>query len=432
MAMRGLQDQQGNTGEIDAMRGRQLQRLGRNDDALTAYREALAQDPDNAQVLRLLAYCQLRSERESEQALLTIDRAIELEPNDPDSHVIRALVLVDRGEVKPALEAADRAIELEPEAAMGYSVLAQAHMKAQAWAAAETAAKMALAIDPDEEMAATVLAHALFCQGKQLENQVHIGGMLHRDPEDPYTHHAAGLAALQAEEFAKAEEHFLEALRLDPEFEPARDGLLDAFRARSVIYRGYLRYAFFVTRLSPRQRLGFFFGVLILAQVAFRSTAGVLPALTLVLIGVYLLFVVWTHVAGAVGSLIVLGDRSARHALRTRERVKAVAAGGGVVLGGLVLGLGLMVNALSLAAVGVGFFGMAIPLILFLDHSGEPRRGRVLYGGLAALGFAALLGILSHLLWPGIGAPILSASMRVMLGVLIVATWCAALSVWRD
>ena len=38
--------------------------------------------------------------------MVTIDRAIELEPNDPYNHVIRALILVDQRQVKQAIVAA--------------------------------------------------------------------------------------------------------------------------------------------------------------------------------------------------------------------------------------------------------------------------------------------------------------------------------------
>ncbi|MGY8688969.1 MAG: tetratricopeptide repeat protein, partial [Verrucomicrobiales bacterium] len=295
-------------------------------------------DPNNARLLRQLADCQFRSGKEVGLALRTIDQAIELEPNDPINHVIRSLILADQHQPKLAKKAAEEAITLEPEEPAGYSALANAHMRARAWQAAEIAAKQALALDPDEEMAANLLAHALFCQGKQVENQVHIEGLLQQDPEDPYTHYAAGLAALQGEDYPKAEQHFLEALRLNPSFDPAREGLLNVFRARSIVYRSYLRYAFFMTRLSPGQRVGFMVGLLIGVQVFMRSLKDVSPPMSLAIGALYILFVVWTYVATSVGSLIVLGDRRARHTLKPIEKLDAILVGGGVVLGvGLVI-----------------------------------------------------------------------------------------------
>ena len=130
--MRELQDERGNTGERDAMRAQHLEQLGRTEDALSAYRDALAKDPNNARLLRRLAHCQFRSGNEVGMALRTIDQAIGLEPNDPFSHVIRSLILADQHQPKLAKQAAEDAIALEPEEPAGYSALANAHMRARA------------------------------------------------------------------------------------------------------------------------------------------------------------------------------------------------------------------------------------------------------------------------------------------------------------
>lgn len=426
--MRELREERGNSGEHDALRGQHLERLGRHEDALTAYRDALARDPHNAHVLRLLAYCQLRSEKEGGQALDTIDQAIALEPGEASNHVIRALILVDQRKANVAREAAEKAIELEPEASLGHAALAQAYMKARAWHAAELAAKKALSLDPDDGMASTILAHALFCQGKQVENQGHVARMLHQNPEDPFTHHAAGLAALQAEEFNKAEQHFLEALRLNPEFESAREGLLDAFRARSFLYRSYLRYAFFITRLSPGQRMGLLFGVLLLVQVLLRSILHVSAAVALAVGILYLLFVVWTYVAGAVGSLIVFRDRRARQALKPWQRFEALSVGGGVIAGILLTTSGFLGSQLSVVAAGGGLIALTVPLVLALNS--EPRRGRFLYGSLAISGVLGWAFLLLNVMWSGSG--FLALGLTIAITVLIISTWCAAFDVWRD
>lgn len=427
--MKGLQHGRGNANDRDALRGQHLERLGRNDDAKGAYRDALAQDPDNPRVLQLLAYCQLKSEGEASEALHAIDRAIELDPLDPMNHVVRALILVELNRLSEAQEAAEHGIRLSPEEPMAHTALAQRHLRAQDWSAAETAAKRALSFDPDEDMASTILAHALFCQGKQVENQVHVSGMLHRDPQDPYSHHAAGLAALQAQDYSKAEQHFMEALRLDPDFGGAREGLLEAFRARSVFYRKYLSYAFFMTRLTPRQRLGLIFGVLLGVQLLLRVALGPLPGLTVAVAGLYFLLVLWTYVARPVGTLVILGDATARHALRPRERVEALFAGGSAVLGGIVMGTGLLLNQLDLAAAGFGCLALSIPVVLALDAEG--RRGQRFYGALAALGVGGLTCLLAHLFFPS-GASLLVIGMTGSLSSVLVASWCAAFKVYRN
>ena len=65
---------------------------------------------------------------------------------------------------------------------------------------------------------------------------------LARDPDNPYTHQAQGFAMLQQGDAKRALKHFQEALRLSPGFEPARNGLLVALRAKNPAYRLLLRF----------------------------------------------------------------------------------------------------------------------------------------------------------------------------------------------
>ena len=116
-------------------------------------------------------------------------------------------------------------------------------------------------LDADNSASANQLAQALRLQNKHAENASHLAGMLSRDPEDPYTHANAGWAALQRGERRAAEVHFREALRLSPGFESAREGLLTSFRARSPLYRAYLRYCFAMQRLGAGSRWAVIIGL---------------------------------------------------------------------------------------------------------------------------------------------------------------------------
>ncbi|MDB4468037.1 tetratricopeptide repeat protein [Verrucomicrobiales bacterium] len=423
--MSSVQGQQGDTGEPDVRRAEHLEQIGRTEDALSAYRAALAIDPKNADLLRRFAHCQMRSEKEAEHALGTIDQAVALVPNDPYNHVVRSLVLADQRKPKLAVAAAEEAIALEPELSIGHTALANAYLKRQSWHAAEVSAKKALSLDPDEEMSANILAHALFCQGKQVENQVHISGLLHQDPEDPYTHYVAGLAALQAEKYQKAEEHFLEALRLNPNFDAAREGLLNTFRARSFVYRSYLRYAFFMTRLTSGQRYGLIIGLLLAVQLLKGAFRNVSPGISTGIGVVYMLFVLWTFVARSVGSLIVLGDHKARRALRFMERLDAVVVGGGVVVGLVLLLAGFVLGQSPLIALGGGCICMAVPVVMALTN--EHPKGKFLYGLLGLINVIALSAMVVGLVVPGLD--LMDSARTAGFLTLIVTTWLAVFGV---
>ena len=55
-------------------------------------------------------------------------------------------------------------------------------------------------------------------------------------------------------EFDAAEQHFVEAIRLDPQSEVAKENLLESLKARSTLYRGFLSFAIWLNGLSPTAR----------------------------------------------------------------------------------------------------------------------------------------------------------------------------------
>ena len=359
------------------LRGLQLKDLGRYADAEGAFREALAQEPNDGFTLHHLAACQLHQPRREREALATIDSALAIEPNDADHHVLRSYILSSQGRAKEGLASAQTALGLDPQHSGAFTAEAHAHLQMEAWPRAEQSARQALALDADNTAAANQLAQAPRLQNKLAENAAHLAGMLARDPEDPYTHANAGWAALQRGQHRDAEGHFREALRLDPDFESARDGLLTSFRARSPIYRAYLRYCFFMQRLSSGSRwavvLGLYFG----AKVARNIPGG------FALVALYMLFVLWVWVAQPVGNFFLLFDPFARYALRRREKIEA-----SVVAGGLLAGLALLLTGMGLASsrvevLGIGLIAAAFPFSMTFTNGS--RLGTWLFGAIGSI-----------------------------------------------
>lgn len=254
-------------------------------------------------------------------------------------------------------------------------------------------ARHALSIDADNTLAANQLAQALRLQNKLAENAEHLAGMLARDPEDAFTHANAGWAALQRGQHREAETHFREALRLDPEFDYAREGLLNSFRARSPFYRAYLQYCFWMQRLSGGSRwavvLGLYFGVK-LSNWAFQ---GPYRLIGLAIGALYFLLVLWVWIAKGVGNFILLFDRFAKHALRRSEKIEAVMVGGGVSGGLLLFGLGVWLNMLAPILFGAAFVAAAFPFSMTFTN--QSRIGRVVFGSIGVLMLASALVVVA-------------------------------------
>lgn len=361
------------------LRGLQLKDIGRYADAEKAFREALAQEPNDAFVLHHLAACQFHQADRQREALATIESAIALQPNEVDHHILRAFILCVLDRAKEALATAQVALQLAPTSDSAFTAEAQAHLQLSHWPEAERAARQALALDADNSTAANQLAQSLRLQNKMDENAGHLAGMLARDPEDPYTHANAGWSALQRGHHREAEVHFREALRLNPEFDSAREGLLNSFRARSPIYRGYLRYCFAMQRLSSGSRWAVIIGLYVLARFASRLKGG----LGLAIMAIYFLFVLWVWVARPFGNLMLLFDRFARHALRRNEKIEAAVVGGGLAAGILALACGMALNSGLALTAGIGLIAMSFPFAMTFTNAS--KIGSIIFGTVGAI-----------------------------------------------
>ena len=361
------------------MRSRDLRRYG---DAERHFRNALGENPHNHFALQLLASVVVSQRDREGDALEIIDRAIALAPNESTHHSFRAFILNGLERPQEALDSAREARSLDPHNEDALVAEAQAHTQLQRWAEAERAAREALALDADSSPAANLLAHALRMQNKHAENEAQIAGLLARDPEDELTHYSAGWTAVDRGDHRTAETHFREALRLNPEYDEAREGLLTSFRARSPLYRGYLWYAMKMVRLSGGVRWAVIIALYVVYRLVRTAAGTISPGLAVAVFALYLLFVFWTFIADAVGNLLLLTDRFARYALRGAEKIEAAAAGGGVVLGLLLLIIGAVTGWTSLLILGGSFVGASIPLSLVFTN--RSRRGAILFGAIAA------------------------------------------------
>ena len=222
------------------IRALHLRGLHRHKEAVGLFLEHLAGDPDDAEAHAQLALTRLEMAGERRAALESIDAAIALEADNGHYFAYRSLILSKLDRDKEALAAAESALAFEPDSALAWVAKAQALGGKSRWAEAEEAAREALKHQPEHPMAQNQLGLFLRMQGKLEDADRGTDQRLARDPEDPMAHANAGWAALQRHDSKKAEVHFCEALRLDPELEYARLGLRESYKARSVIYRLFL------------------------------------------------------------------------------------------------------------------------------------------------------------------------------------------------
>jgi tetratricopeptide (TPR) repeat protein len=369
-------------------------RQGRYREAESYLRVAIQNDPEDPQGFFFLATCLMHDPNTRPEALSMIDQALRLRPTRAVYHAQRANILILLNRTKDALAEVDQARTLAPDSPDSYVAESLVMLVLGKPQEAERAAREALALDAENEAAGDGLADALRMQGKLDESAAQIRGLLGRNPENPWTHSSAGMLALQRGEIRAAEAHFLSALRIEPEHREAREGLLHAFRARSPLYRAYLKYSFMMEKLGRTGRGMLVIGLLILMQFANVVLVGRLAPIGIVLVVFYCLFVLWIWVAKGVGNLFLLFDRFARIALRTDEKAEALVVGAGVLIGLASFAGGLWVKQISVIFVGLTLIAAAFPMSLLFTNRSKP--GRVVFGFVGA--FVYLGGLASVLL----------------------------------
>jgi tetratricopeptide (TPR) repeat protein len=284
-------------------RGRLLQSQHRMQDAIACYKQALELDAHHTPSFVMLALCWMDDDETAPRSVDAAKRAVALEPENAFARSVLALALNanakdgQTGAIKEALKHAEEAVGLDPDSDFSHAVLARLHLRLRDYPKAEESARAALALDTENTMAAEVLSAALLLQKKDGDNKDLIRYQLERNADDDSAHTSAGWMAVMEGDHKKANEHFLEALRLNPMNENARMGLIESFRARSWPYRQQLRFAHFMNQFTEGRQTAIMIGGFICYKVLSGVLKTVSPMLAYMVIGAWLLFVLWAHLA---------------------------------------------------------------------------------------------------------------------------------------
>jgi len=300
----------------------------RHDLAEKELRLSLALDPNFAMAHGLLALCML--ERQAfKEATDEAYQTIALAPDLPFSYHVLAAVALARNRLEEAEAAANRAIELNPYDAGMHQLLGGIYMNQRRWPAALQQADEGLKLDADHIGCANLRVMALLKLGRKAEADAVMGGILSRSPEDAFSHANQGWTALNQSQARKALDHFREALRLDPTLDFAKMGMVEALKARFLIYRLMLRWFLFMARLGRQWQwaivIGLYFGTRFISEAVKDN-----PQLGFVLwpiLGCLIGFAALTWLAYPLFNLMLLLNRYGRHILTSDQKYGARSVG---------------------------------------------------------------------------------------------------------
>ncbi len=406
-------------------RGMVLVGQGRFDLADREFRQELSQDPDNPLAHAFLALC-LSHRDEDTGALREADEAVRTGPDLAFCHYVRGRALVALDRYTEAGAAAREAIRLDPDDADYPGLLASVEMGRRRWAEALAAADRGLALDPENAGCMNLRAMALVQLGRKEEAAVALGSALADDPENAVTHANQGWALLHRGDHLKALEHFREALRLDPDLDWARAGIVEALKARYLIYRLMLGYFLWMGRQSTKAQwvviLGFVFGRKILTDLE-ESAPWLSPFISPILF-LSFAFLLMTWVSSPLFNLALRFNRFGRLALSRDQRVESNWIGASFILA-VVMFLIYLTTGDLMAKLAMGYFGLLLlPLAMtFHQRRGRPRLLAAAYTAAVALaGGAALVMLAKDIDGPLLGMGPLELVRVFVLGA-IFSTW---------
>lgn len=356
--------------------------------AETELRQALLDEPDNPRALALLAIC-LSERKQYAEATETAERAIRSAPDSPLGFQALASVLNDRNRFKEAQAAIEEALRLDPYNVNSFGKLAQTLIHQKEWRSALNVAESGLEIDAEDVDCANLRAIALVKLGRREEAGAMIDVALGKNPDNPITHANQGWTLLEQGQPKKAMEHFREALRLDPNNEWARGGIVEALKARHFIYAVMLRYFLWMARLKPGAQWGVLIGV-VLGNRMLAGLSDANPDLAPWILPLRILlfsFVVMTWTAGGLFNLLLRANRFGRLALSREQTVASNWLGVTLVLALVSLGFCVWFSFESVFLVPLIVFGLLL-LPVSGAFRGEGWKRRTLVA--AALGIAAI------------------------------------------
>lgn len=217
-----------------------LMELGDLVRARTELTNILAARPDDAEAHAEMAVCFSRFGNDK-KAVEHSEKVLALAPDWEHAHYIHAFVLYRSGRNRLACLSIDRAIELYPEYSEYWALKSDIKLSSSRATydkrAALKCADQGLEFDPQDVHCHYARAYALKSLGEKAAAKEELELCLGLAPNDASLHKLHASMMLDGRNFDGALDSYREALRLNPESESARAGLISALRAKNRLYR---------------------------------------------------------------------------------------------------------------------------------------------------------------------------------------------------
>ncbi len=227
--------------------------------------ELLKEDASDIFLHEKLVLVNLKQDK-IDQANTAVEHAIGLSPNNAYLFYLKCRICIEKDNLKDAEIYINKAIEIEPYSADYVAQLANIKFHVKQFEISLEIANRALQLEPDNLLALNTRSSALSKLNQKDESYNTIQGALREDPNNAYTHANFGWNLLENGDPNKALEHFKESLTINPNFEYAQSGMLEAIKAKNPIYRFFLKYTFWMSNMTSKYQWGVIIGFYLLVN----------------------------------------------------------------------------------------------------------------------------------------------------------------------
>lgn len=337
-------------------------------------RRSLALDQEDALAHTYLALCLVEQKR-LDEALAEIKQAIVLDPVFAFAHYVLAEIHYRNDRYKEAQQAIKEGLRLNPDDADYYQLLGNVFFIQRKYREALEAAETGLSLEPEHVDCLNLRARVLVKLGRKDIAQDAFKASFQQQPDNAITHANQGWAYLETGETKLALEHFREALRQRPTLEFAREGMVEALKAKYWIYRGVLKLSFAMDRLSAGARWGMMIGIILVVRIV--------P----VLLPFYLVVVFFSWFSDMIFDSLLRLNSFGKHALSKQQVLASNTFMGVVAAGVLALGGGKALDIPLLVNLGLVLLALLFPIAGTFRVQGPARRKSLTcFYGLAGLG----------------------------------------------
>jgi tetratricopeptide (TPR) repeat protein len=325
-------------------------------------RMIIARAPNEAFAFYLLSTIRGR-ERNFAEAINNLDDAIKLDPTNTNFHAFKANLLLQTKDYADALSAANVSISLDAENIDGLNARASALIGLNRKAEAFETIEKSLATDPNNA-----------------DTHANMGwGLLHRGLSD------------------QALTHFKAALKEEPLNEYAKEGMLEAMKAKFPVYRYFLMLMLWLGRLKGNNQWAVIIGGYILYRILF-SLAESYEALQPVLfpvIGLMVLFFISSWIFSPLMNLYLLTNAYGKFTLSDHQKSSARWVGVALLTSVLSLIFYLLFDNQGLLSFAFFAFAMMIPLGTMFNPISKSGRQKLVWVTIVIAIFVILDSILA-------------------------------------